>query len=131
PDPQRHSRLLMNLQYADEANPTDLLVAHREWDAHYARPLLDPSLQSPFFPRAGRPLRLGFVSADFGRHPTGFLVLPALEHLDKAACSIVCYSDRTQEDEFTVRFRSAASAWRVFHGWSDEDVAEQFRSYNL
>ena len=29
-----------------------------------------------------RPLRLGFVSADFRRHPVGFFLAPVLEHLD-------------------------------------------------
>ncbi len=73
----------------------------------------------------GKPLRIGFVSADFGRHPIAFLGLPALEHLDRTACSIVCYSDRGNEDEYTARFRAVAHEWRSTAMLSDEFLAKQ------
>ena len=76
---------------------------------------------------ANRPLRLGFVSADFAGHPTGCLVSPAFEHLDRAAISMVCYSDRVLEDEYTARFRAVSDQWRVTYGLADEELAAQIR----
>jgi predicted O-linked N-acetylglucosamine transferase (SPINDLY family) len=73
------------------------------------------------------PLRIGLASGDFGRHPTAFLVLPGLEHLDRNTCSLICYSDRTQEDQYTARFRAAAAEWRVTYGQPDEQLADQIR----
>jgi len=51
--------------------------------------------------------------------------LPAIEHLDRTACSIFCYSDRANEDEYTGRFRAASHAWRNTGNLSDEFLAQQ------
>ena len=104
-----------------------LLDAHRQWAAAYARQFL-PKLPTTAPQRdRKRSLRLGFVSADFARHPTGFMVLPILENLDKNGCSIVCYSDRDNEDDYTTRFRAASDAWRGTNDLSDDELARQIQ----
>lgn len=123
PSEDRHARLLTVLQYSEGIGPADLLSAHQTWNAKYARPLLPAT--PPVTRERRAPLRIGFVSADFGRHPTAFLTLPAMEHLDRAACSIICYSDRANEDEYTARFRAASHAWRNTTNLSDEFLALQ------
>jgi protein O-GlcNAc transferase len=127
PQPGNASIWLLSLQYLDDATPLELLAAHRRWDAAYARPLSPPSGPAP---RAanGLKLRIGFCSLDFGRHPTGYLALPAIEHLDRNACSVICYCDRLGEDEFTVRFRRAADLWRVTSGLAPDELAAQIRA---
>ncbi|MBW8883704.1 MAG: tetratricopeptide repeat protein, partial [Planctomycetia bacterium] len=128
PNPIHHSNLLQILQYMDDVTPEALLAAHREWDATYA---LNSTLPSPpnLKPETWNlkraPLRLGFLSADFGRHPTGWLALRPIECLDKSQCSIVCYYDRLPEDDFTARFRSASDAWHVTATWSDDQLFQQ------
>ncbi|PJF23915.1 MAG: hypothetical protein CUN53_20480, partial [Phototrophicales bacterium] len=54
-------------------------------------------------------LRIGLLSNGFGRHPVGWLTLPAFEALDKSRFSLVCFSthERTA-DPLTARFRLAA-----------------------
>jgi protein O-GlcNAc transferase len=123
PNQDRHARLLTVLQYSDEVSPQQLLEAHRSWDANYARPFLPPV--PPTVAQHGGPLRLGFVSSDFGRHPTGFFVLPALEKLDRHACSITCYCDRPNDDDYTARFRAVSHQWRNITTLSDEFVFGQ------
>lgn len=124
--PDVHSGYLASLNYLAGITPAELLAEHRQFDATFARslavavPLLTPM-------RTGAPLRIGLVSADFGRHPVGYLCLSALEALDQQACQLVCYSDRAIEDELTARFR-AASVWRPTFGWSDQQLAEQIRA---
>src|SRR5262249_25292333 len=76
---------------------------------------------------SGRALRIGFLSADFGQHPIAFMVLSALERLDKSACQIMCYSDRASEDDYTRRFRAVANLWRPIHLQPHEAVAKQIR----
>jgi predicted O-linked N-acetylglucosamine transferase (SPINDLY family) len=71
------------------------------------------------------------VSRDFGQTPAAFLVLPVLEHLPRSACELVCYSDRTNDDEYTARFRAAASAWRTTYGQGDEQVAALIQRDNI
>ena len=55
---------------------------------------------------------MGFVSADFGRHPVGYFLIRALENLDRGQCETVCYCDRMIKDDLTQRFQAAATTWR-------------------
>ncbi len=134
PNPIHHSNLLQILQYTDGITPETLLAAHREWDAAYnpqsaIRNLQSPAASgSPLSVRRSAPLRLGFVSADFGRHPTGWLALRPIECLDKSQCSVICYYDRLPEDDFTARFRAAADKWHLTATWSDDQLFEQIRT---
>jgi predicted O-linked N-acetylglucosamine transferase (SPINDLY family) len=125
PDAKRHSKLLHALQYIDEASPSELLEEHRRWNTTYAQDLM-PVARSTI--REGdRPLRIGLVSSDFGQHPTGFLVLPVLEHLNKLQCSLNCYSDREGNDEYATRFHQPADLWRATAALTDEALADQIR----
>jgi protein O-GlcNAc transferase len=125
PSPITHSKLLVTLQFADDVEPQALLSEHRAWDAVYARPLL---AQPPVWPATstGRPLRIGLSAIDFCSGPTGFLALRAVECLDKQQCSVVSYSDRFQEDDYTRRFQ-AAGAWRQTTSLTDEELFRQVR----
>jgi predicted O-linked N-acetylglucosamine transferase (SPINDLY family) len=125
PRPDRHTRLLMAMQYAGDPTPTQLLETHREWDSDHARQFLPP--ESSKRSRSSKPLRLGFISQDFARHPIAFLASPAFQQLTKLKCPIVCYSDRPAEDEYTDRFRGTAEHWRKIADQTDEDVAKQIR----
>jgi len=138
PNPIHHSNLLQIVQYIDNVTPQALLAAHQQWNTAYAAPVIPHSalrnpqsiptphsaLRTPRSPS----LRLGLLSADFGRHPTGWLTLRAIECLDKSHCSVVCYYDRLPEDDFTARFRHASDAWHVTAHWSDEQLADQIRA---
>lgn len=122
---ERHSALLTALQYLPSANAAELLPAHRAWDAAFVpRPLaMPPPVRST---RSG-PLRVGFVSADFARHPVAWAVLPLLEQIDRQQCITVCYSDRFCGDELTQRFHAAANDWRLSGGLTDAELADQIR----
>jgi protein O-GlcNAc transferase len=127
PNPASHSRLLQSLQYADGVAPEVLLKAHREWAAAYeGQPAPPPRTRTLCKP--DRRLRIGFVAADFGVNPIGFLVLPLLEHLDKMRCEITCYFDRPKGDVLTARFRAASDQWQVTHGMPTPEVVELVRN---
>ena len=105
------------MQYEQAATPEAILQEHQQWDALYGERVLPPAPLTVRTRQNGQPLRVGFLSSDFGRHPTGFLVLPALEQFGRTACQVVCYSDRTKEDEFTARF-SRGGVQLASHLWS-------------
>lgn len=130
PDPHRHSRLLLELQYDDDISPERLLAAHRDWNNAYAKALM-PTTPRERRLRRNSPLRIGLVSKEFGQTPAAFLVLPALEHLPRTDCELICYSDRTNDDEYTTRFRAAATAWRTTYGHPDEQVATLIKRDNI
>lgn len=123
-----HSNLLQILQYMEDVTPGDLLAAHRQWDATYASSVHCRPLAVSVGQKTPHRLRLGFVSADFGRHPTGYLALRALECLNRSQCAVICYYDRLPDDDFTARFRAAADDWRVTATWSDDQLVDQIRA---
>jgi protein O-GlcNAc transferase len=125
--PDAGSRLLAAMQYADDASPDKLLAEHRRWHDLHARPLMSSVTSAPRITAPDAPLRLGFLSGDFRQHPIAFLILPALEHLDKTRSSIVCYSDALADDYYTERFRRIATDWRLTAGLSDDSVVNQIR----
>ena len=60
-----------------------------------------------------RPMRVGFVSADFGHHPIGFFTIRTLEALRTMGFELVLYSTLNPGgNEITERFRACASLWR-------------------
>jgi protein O-GlcNAc transferase len=128
------SNLLLALQYRPGVTLAELAAAHGEYDRAHAAPL-----QSTWRPHenardrataAGRsrPLRVGFVSPDLGRHAVGSFLIRLLENLDRGQCAAVCYSDRKIKDDMTTRIQAAATMWRDAIGLSDEQLAEQIRA---
>src|SRR5262249_21380562 len=109
--------------------PEQLAVAHTDYQEHLAAPL-----RSQWRPHTNdrdpeRPLRLGLVSGDFGRHPVGFLLGRAVEAPAHRPCAILCYPNRrTPPDDLTVRFRSSAVTWREAAGQTDDQLADLIRA---
>jgi predicted O-linked N-acetylglucosamine transferase (SPINDLY family) len=126
PSATHHSNLLSLMQYAEGATLASLQTYHAAWARAYAQPLSPNQPQRKRVP-GRRPLRLGFVSADFGLHPTGFMVLPVLERLEKHEFQITCYSDRSDPDAWTARFRAVSDHWRRTVKLTDDALAEQIR----
>jgi predicted O-linked N-acetylglucosamine transferase (SPINDLY family) len=123
-----HSNWLLGLQYQPEATLAGLAAAHAEWDGRHAA-----SLRATWRPQANRRdpqrrLRLGLVSADFGRHPVGFFLVRALESLRATDVEIFCYSTRPDDDPLTARIQAAATAWRPVRWCGDEELAGQIRN---
>jgi predicted O-linked N-acetylglucosamine transferase (SPINDLY family) len=126
--PWIHSGYLMCLQYRPGITPGELAAEHAAWDRRHAAPLRSQWRAPAVDCDPERPLRLGFVSLDFGFHTVGVLMIRALEGLRGQPCEIVCYSDKAAPDPFTPRFVEAAHTWRQVEGLSDEALAEQIRA---
>lgn len=85
-----------------------------------------PRLSVPARSREG-PLRVGYFSPDFRRHPVGWLFAPVLEEHDRSAIETFCYhsppSPSHADDDLTRRLRNAAAHWIDARDWSDERLA--------
>ena len=123
-----HTNLLMALQCRPGTNLSELATAHADWDDRHATPL--KSTWQPFHNSRDpeRRLRIGFVSADLGRHPVGYFLIGAFEALDPEHFQTICYSDRPEKDDFTDRFVRAADTWRDVRRMSDQQLAGQIRA---
>ena len=125
---ETHSNLLGTLQYRSQVSLAELSAAHAEFECRHAAPLRRAWRPHENSRDPRRPLRLGFVSPDLGRHPIGYFLVRALENLDRGECEVVCYSDRIVPDDMTARIQAAATAWRDVVGISDDRLAEQIRA---
>ena len=72
-----------------------------------------------------RPLTVGFVSPDFGRHPVGTMTVRLFENLNRDEVRAVIFSTRPEarEDAISARIR-AVTDWRRVKGWDDDRLAE-------
>lgn len=114
--------LVMSALYRPGIRLADISEAASEVAARLGPPAAG---RSPRPEEADRPLSVGFLSADFRRHPVGHLVLPAFEGLAKLGYRLTCYSTHRRTDAMTERFKTAASVWREAHGLSDQALAAQ------
>ncbi|MDR3405570.1 MAG: tetratricopeptide repeat protein [Chthoniobacter sp.] len=74
-----------------------------------------------------RPLRIGYVSADFRDHVIGRNVLPLFHNHDRRNFQIFCYSGVVRPDQITDEFRGDADRWRSTLGVTDEALARLIR----
>jgi predicted O-linked N-acetylglucosamine transferase (SPINDLY family) len=116
-----HSNLIFSMGFMAGFSAADQLAERQRWWQRHGAPLLR---QRTFTndPSPDRPLRVGYVSADFRHHAAGYVLAPILFHHDRAAIEMVCYSSAHVEDDMTERFRAAATDWRPIAGLSDEAV---------
>ena len=125
--PKPHSNYLMCLTYDPEQDDDALFRAHVRWGEQHGHP---PGA----FANHGnskdvnKTLRIGLVSGDLGRTPTGWFLESVLRELDDSVVQTICYSDRLQEDALTDRLRSYAFAWRSTSTLTDATLAEAIRA---
>jgi tetratricopeptide (TPR) repeat protein len=123
-----HSNWLLSRQYLADITCAALAEPHEELERRHAS-----SLRSRWRPfdndrDPDRPLRLGFVAADFRRHPVGYFVLRAVEGLGDLDGSTFCYHTGSARDDLTERFAAASDVWRPCRGLSDDELADRIRA---
>ncbi|MCP5119986.1 MAG: tetratricopeptide repeat protein [bacterium] len=122
-----HSNYLFCLNYDPAASDAALFEAHREWGERFGHPEHRFTTYSNAAD-ADRTLRVGLVSADFARHPTGYFLDAVLPAVDPGRIQFYCYSGRARSDDLTERLKQSAAGWRSSIGLSDQALAEAIRS---
>ncbi len=119
---QQH--LLMDMHYSDRISPQELYAAHRHWGEVYGT-TVEARSRHANAPDPARVLRVGYVSGDFKQHSVAHFIAAILEHQDRAAYLVYCYSNLRPErhDAMTVQLREAADLWRDVAVLSDLDLA--------
>jgi predicted O-linked N-acetylglucosamine transferase (SPINDLY family) len=122
-----YSNYLFCLNYDPWQSDAALAAAHRLWGERHGRhPNAFVTYDSS--PDPDKPLIVGLVSADFGRHPVGFFVRPLLAASIPDQLRFVCYSGRFLDDDLTEQLKAHASAWRSTLGLSDIELATAVRA---
>jgi predicted O-linked N-acetylglucosamine transferase (SPINDLY family) len=113
------------INYSDSESPESQFEAHRAIGASLA-PADGPRIRAGSGDRSR--IRVGFLSPDFRRHSVAHFALPAMQSLDPDEFELVLYSAGGGHDEYTERFRSAASKWRDVMTVPDPQLREQVAS---
>ena len=121
-----HSNLLLLRDDRDDVTADAVFAEYRRWGDRHAAPLAPAIRPMPAEPLAGRRLRVGYVSADFGQRATA-LAEPLLAAHDRTQIELFCYSGGATTDAVTDRFRRSAEHWRVIVGQDDAAVADTIR----
>ena len=125
--PDTFSNFLLGINYLQQVDSGSLYLAHCQFEVLFCQMFRNRSRVHENVPDPVRPLRLGFVSGDFGRHPLAAFLQPVFENLEKAGSQVICYSNRPTRDEVTSRFESLSHQWRDVFGVDDATVARWVR----
>jgi len=129
-DPTNHgvlSALLFCLHYQPDVPAVELARLHRLYGERFESPLRRGWRPHDNDPNAERPLRVGFVSADFRRHPVGYFMVDVLAALDRSQVHPYLYANQGVHDDFTERFQASAHVWCEVKGMNDDALAERIR----
>lgn len=126
--PSRLSNWMLAQQYCPGITAETLAREHAEWDQRLGIKEIPPhvNLRDP-----AKTLRVGFVSADFGRHPIGFFTLKLLENHDPRVFTAVCYSCGRRPDAITERLKAAADEWHAIRNTTHAELAERIRGDSI
>jgi predicted O-linked N-acetylglucosamine transferase (SPINDLY family) len=92
----------------------------RRIESHYpARTAAFANARDP-----SRPLRIGYVSADFCYHVITLQMLGVLEHHDRTAVQAYCYSTTESPDAYTRALEERSDVWRAWPSLAEREVAQ-------
>jgi protein O-GlcNAc transferase len=119
PDPSLDhvASYLLTLNYSDQCDAAFVAAEHRRLGAAFPRSVTDFA-RAPEVD-AGRPLRVGYVSADFGFHVVSMFAAPVLAAHDPAAVEVFCYFNSTRHDDRSRQVRASVPHWRDIGAMDD------------
>ncbi|MBI1338016.1 MAG: tetratricopeptide repeat protein [Phycisphaera sp.] len=124
--PDAHSNLIFNLDLDPDTTADQQLREKLRWDEVHAQPL--SRLHKPFDNNRNpdRPLRVGYVSADFRKHSAAAAFGPVVLNHNRENIQTFLYSNAATRDRMTERFESAG-VFRKIVGHDDARVSELIR----
>jgi predicted O-linked N-acetylglucosamine transferase (SPINDLY family) len=117
------------LNYHPDLLEKTLFEAHENWAATHQK-----------YPEKGKVkkvrqfhsrIRIGFVSADFCRHPVSYFLLPILRNLSSELFQISCYSNKLAEDDLTTVIKQCCHRWRNIKHLNDTQLVECIKNDSI
>jgi predicted O-linked N-acetylglucosamine transferase (SPINDLY family) len=122
------SNLLLTLQYMSTISPAAIFAEQRGYAAWLEAPLKEHWPAHANAPDPQRRLRIGYVSADFRRHPVANFFEPVLASHDHSQFEIFCYYNNSIRDEVSLRLEQQADHWCVCAGMTNEQMAARIQA---
>lgn len=123
--PAIYSNIAFDATYLPDISAEATFNYHLEWARRFELPAVDREYTHERPRLADRPLRIGYVSGDFGTHPVGFLLRDVARFHDRNKFNIHCYSMMRGSDAVTEVIRANADSWIDALLLSDDELAEQ------
>ena len=118
---------LLSLEYDPAASDAERFAQARAWGDWAVHKAGGMRKRPPILPLDGRPLRVGYVSADFCQHTVGLFVKDVLATHDRSRVSVYTYGAGQADDWVTAAVRRT-SDWRDIRNLDDVAVAELIRN---
>jgi predicted O-linked N-acetylglucosamine transferase (SPINDLY family) len=122
-----HGNLVLILNYHPAYDAGMIHAELRRWNERHAEPhkkLIRPHHNNR---DPSRPLRIGYVSADFYKHASAFFLLPLFRCHDRRQFELFGYSHGNCSDEVTQQMKDHMQHWRTTVGMTDAQAAAQVR----
>jgi protein O-GlcNAc transferase len=113
--PQLRSNLLFALAHRVD-DPEALLAEHLAWRALVGEDAAPPAPELRNDRDPERPLRVGYLSADFKGHAISMFVEPLLARHDPRHVLVHCYDNAPSSDPVAQRLRGYGAVWREVRG---------------
>jgi predicted O-linked N-acetylglucosamine transferase (SPINDLY family) len=128
PDASAHSNLLFNLNYHPAIGPEEVFREHVAWAARYAAGAQPGRTAYANDPGPDRPLRIGYLSPDFRKHPVATFIKPIIAAHDRQRFTVYCYANVMKHDDTTRWFADHTDHWRDIYGLPDARVDDLIRA---
>lgn len=119
-----HMNVLTTVAYQPAISPADAFALHRRFETQVARPLYSQARVHTNGRDPERPLRIGYLSADFRAHAAARNLLPMLRAHDRTQFELYLYAEVARPDAITQEFRALATGWRLTVGQDDSALAD-------
>jgi len=123
-----HSSLLFTMHYHFGVSAAVVAARHRAFGERFEEKLKPLWMGHCNTPDPERPLRVGFVSGDFCRHPVGYFMADLIPKLEATGLELYAYANQWKNDDLTERIKPKFAAWRECKVMSDDAMAEQIRA---
>ncbi|MFG0243857.1 MAG: tetratricopeptide repeat protein [Phycisphaerales bacterium JB054] len=120
------------MNYPDNLDPAEVFAAHKAFgDAvmnlpSNTLPSVPGALPTDFSP--DRPLRIGYLSADFYEHSVAYFARALLADRDATNFQTYCYHTGAALDSVTDQFRELTDNWRHVRTLNDAQLAAKIRA---
>ncbi len=118
---------LLSLEYDPAVSDEERFAQARAWGEWAVQKAGGMRERPPMPALKGRPLRVGYVSADFCQHTVGLFVKDVLAAHDRSRISVYTYGAGHTDDWVTGAVRQT-SAWRDIRKLDDAAIAELIRN---
>ena len=109
--PGIYSNIAFDATYLPDLSAKQVFAYHREWSIRFEASTAARRFAHHPDDEPDRPLRIGYVSGDFQRHPVGFLLRDVVRHHNRAQFHIHGYSMERNRDEINAAIAESADAW--------------------